>query len=133
MVKWLGFWTFIATAQVQSLVQELRSHKPCSAGKKKKKAKPNTRILKNESKWTVKSSRLRYKYIFSFLFQLFSLEALCYLLCHFELFSSFWISVSVSQCLFSTNNSWTLHQKKIINNISTSELHQVANWKLLQT
>ena len=34
-------------AQVQSLVQELRSHKPCSAGKTKK-AKPNTRILKNE-------------------------------------------------------------------------------------
>ena len=45
----MGFWTFIATAQVQSLVQELRSHKPCSAGKKKKKAKPNTRILKNEN------------------------------------------------------------------------------------
>ena len=44
----MGFWTFIATAQVQSLVQELRSHKPCSAGEKKK-AKPNTRILKKEN------------------------------------------------------------------------------------
>ena len=44
----MGFWTFIATAQVQSLVQELRSHKPCSAGGKKK-AKPNTRILKKEN------------------------------------------------------------------------------------
>ena len=44
----MGFWTFIATAQVQSLVQELRSHKPGSAGEKKK-AKPNTRILKKEN------------------------------------------------------------------------------------
>ena len=35
MVQWLGLRAFTAVAQVQSLVGELRSHKPCSAAKKK--------------------------------------------------------------------------------------------------
>ena len=37
MVQWLGLGAFTAVAQVQSLVGELRSHKPCGAAKKKKK------------------------------------------------------------------------------------------------
>ena len=38
MAKWLGFWTFTAIVQVQSLGEELGSCKPCGmAGKKKKK------------------------------------------------------------------------------------------------
>ena len=39
MVQWLGFGAFIAVAGVQFLVEELRSHKPCSTAKKKKKKK----------------------------------------------------------------------------------------------
>ena len=35
MVQWLGLSTFTAVTWVQSLVGELRCHKPC--GKKKKK------------------------------------------------------------------------------------------------
>ena len=34
VVQWLGLRAFTAVAQVQSLVGELRSHKPCSAAKK---------------------------------------------------------------------------------------------------
>ena len=37
MVQWLGLGAFTAVAQVQSLVGELRSCKPCGATKKKKK------------------------------------------------------------------------------------------------
>ena len=37
-VKWLGLSAFTAVAQVQSLVGELRSHKPHSTAKKKKKS-----------------------------------------------------------------------------------------------
>ena len=36
MVLWLGLGTFTAHAQVQSLVGELRSHKPHSTAKRKK-------------------------------------------------------------------------------------------------
>ena len=35
VVQWLGFWAFIAVARVQSLVGELRFHKPCGTAKKK--------------------------------------------------------------------------------------------------
>ena len=35
--RWLGLGAFTATAQVQSLVGELRSRKPCGKAKKKKK------------------------------------------------------------------------------------------------
>ena len=38
MVQWLGLCTFLARAQVQSLVGELRSHKLCSGAKKKKRS-----------------------------------------------------------------------------------------------
>ena len=38
MVQWLGLGAFIAGAWVQSLVGELRFHKPCSEAKRKKKA-----------------------------------------------------------------------------------------------
>ena len=37
VVQWLGLHAFIAVACVQSLVGELRSHKPASVAKKKKK------------------------------------------------------------------------------------------------
>ena len=37
VVQWLGYGTFTVVAQVQSLVGELRSHKPLTAVKKKKK------------------------------------------------------------------------------------------------
>ena len=37
MVQWLGLPVSTAGAQVQSLVQELRSHKLCNTTKKKKK------------------------------------------------------------------------------------------------
>ena len=37
MVQWLGLSAFTAVAQVRSLVQELRSHKPGGTVKKKKK------------------------------------------------------------------------------------------------
>ena len=36
MAKWLGFWAFTAMVWVQSLVGELRPHKPQGAAKKKK-------------------------------------------------------------------------------------------------
>ena len=36
MVRWLGFWAFTDTAQVQSLVGELTSHKQQGTIKKKK-------------------------------------------------------------------------------------------------
>ena len=36
VVQWLGYGTFTVVAQVQSLVGELRSHKPLTAVKKKK-------------------------------------------------------------------------------------------------
>ena len=36
MVRWLGFWAFTDTAQVQSLVGELTSHKQQGTTKKKK-------------------------------------------------------------------------------------------------
>ena len=36
MVRWLGLHIFIAEAQVQFLVGELRSHKPHGTAKKKK-------------------------------------------------------------------------------------------------
>ena len=36
VVQWLGLHAFIAVACVQSLVGELRSHKPASVAKKKK-------------------------------------------------------------------------------------------------
>ena len=36
MAWWLQFWAFIAVAQVQFLVRELRSYKPHSVVKKKK-------------------------------------------------------------------------------------------------
>ena len=39
VVQWLGYGTFTVVAQVQSLVEELRSHKPHTAAKKKKKRK----------------------------------------------------------------------------------------------
>jgi len=35
MAWWLQFWAFIAVAQVQFLVRELRSYKPLSVVKKK--------------------------------------------------------------------------------------------------
>ena len=35
MVQWLGFSAFTAVAWIQSLVGELRSHKPCSVDQKK--------------------------------------------------------------------------------------------------
>ena len=35
VVQWLGLYTFTAEGWVQSLVGELRSHKPCGAAKKK--------------------------------------------------------------------------------------------------
>ena len=37
VVQWLGLCAFTARAQVQSLVRELRSHKPLGAAKKKEK------------------------------------------------------------------------------------------------
>ena len=49
-VKWLGLSAFTALARVQSLVAELRSHKPPGAAKKQKQKEvgflPNT-IYKN--------------------------------------------------------------------------------------
>ena len=39
MVQWLGLGAFTAVAQIQSLVRELRSHKPRGSAKKKKKKK----------------------------------------------------------------------------------------------
>ena len=39
MVPWLGFGTFTAVAQVQSLVGEMRSQQPHSVDKEKKNAK----------------------------------------------------------------------------------------------
>ena len=39
MVPWLGFATFTAVAEVQSLVGEMRSQQPHSLDKKKKKQK----------------------------------------------------------------------------------------------
>lgn len=39
MVPWLGFATFTAVAEVQSLVGEMRSQQPHSVDKKKKNAK----------------------------------------------------------------------------------------------
>ena len=38
-VQWLGLGAFTARAQVQSLVQELRSGRPLGAAKRKKKKK----------------------------------------------------------------------------------------------
>ena len=38
MVQWLGLSTFTAVTWVQSLVGELRCHKPCGKKKKKKKS-----------------------------------------------------------------------------------------------
>ena len=37
VVQWLGLGAFTAVAQVQSLIGELKSHKPCGMAKKKKK------------------------------------------------------------------------------------------------
>ena len=39
VVQWLRLSTFTVRAQVQSLVGELRSHKPCCVARKKKKKK----------------------------------------------------------------------------------------------
>ena len=39
----MGFWAVTAMARVQFLVGELRSHKPCSAAKKKKKERKEGR------------------------------------------------------------------------------------------
>ena len=39
MVPWLGFCTFVAGLQVQSLFRELRSHMPCTLGEKIEKKK----------------------------------------------------------------------------------------------
>lgn len=41
MVPWLGFATLTAVAQVQSLVEEMRSQQPHSVDKKKKKKSKN--------------------------------------------------------------------------------------------
>ena len=45
---WLGFWAFTAMARVQSLVGELRSHKPCGAAKK---IQPNNNNKTNKQKF----------------------------------------------------------------------------------
>ena len=44
MAQWLGFWAFTAMARLQSLVWELRSHKPRGM------AKTTTTPLKNKEK-----------------------------------------------------------------------------------
>ena len=50
VVQWLGLSAFTAGAQVQSLVRQLKSHKPCSvAKKKKKKDDTNELIYKTET------------------------------------------------------------------------------------
>ena len=46
VVQWLGLRAFTAGAQVQSLVRELRSWKPCGMAKKKEKVKE---ILRNRA------------------------------------------------------------------------------------
>ena len=46
VVQWLGCGTFTGVAQVQSLVGELRSHKPLTAVKKKKKKKERKKVHK---------------------------------------------------------------------------------------
>ena len=45
MAQWWGFWAFIAVAQVQSLVRELRSGKPCGASKKKERKRKVTGVM----------------------------------------------------------------------------------------
>ena len=45
MVQWLGLGTFTIGAQVRSLIRELRSPKPCSMAKKKKKKNPRAGVL----------------------------------------------------------------------------------------
>ena len=55
MVPWLGFATFTAVAQVQSLVGEMRSQQPHSVDTKKKRAKTglvdNVRCYKKSPKF----------------------------------------------------------------------------------
>ena len=41
-VQWLGLREFTAGAWVQTLLRELRSHKPCSMAKKEKKDRNRT-------------------------------------------------------------------------------------------
>ena len=38
VTQWSGLWAFMSMARVQSLVGELRSHKPCGMAKKKENA-----------------------------------------------------------------------------------------------
>ena len=45
-VQWLGFCTFTAKARFQSLVEELRYHKPCRASKKPSQTKTLNLIKK---------------------------------------------------------------------------------------
>ena len=55
VVQWLGLGTFIAGAQVQSLVGELRSHKSCGVAKKGKKEKKTMLKLCNRIKGKVEN------------------------------------------------------------------------------
>ena len=45
MAQWLGLSAFTAGVHVQSLVGELRSHKPRSVTKRKKKGHPRAQFL----------------------------------------------------------------------------------------
>ena len=47
MVQWLGFSAFTATAQVQSLVEELRFHKPRGTARTKQNEK--TRVASHKA------------------------------------------------------------------------------------
>ena len=62
VVYWLGFGAFTAGAQVQSLVRELRSHRPHIQSKKKKKIKHRiTMILEELKSLLLKVKALRVK------------------------------------------------------------------------
>ena len=53
VVYWLGFSTFTAMVQVQSLVGELRSYKPHGAAKKQKlSSNALERYIKHTHNWT---------------------------------------------------------------------------------
>ena len=61
-VQWLGLGAFTAGAQVQSLVRELRSHRPHIQSKKKKKIKHRiTMILEELKSLLLKVKALRVK------------------------------------------------------------------------
>ena len=45
MVWWLGFWAFTSMAQVQSMAEEMRSHKSHGMGKKEQQQKESTTEL----------------------------------------------------------------------------------------